>query len=80
MTRCFVTSVRSFLGIGVTSTICNIGNCNNVAVHPNGRIAIMQETDRLPRHTGVNDVIARSFSKLYANGSSQLRCRRESDT
>jgi len=69
----FKIAVRNYLGLPVTSTICNIGSCCNEPVHPNGEHAKHAQRLATVRHTRVNLAIGSVFRKQHASGACAYR-------
>jgi len=70
----FVTSVRLHLGLPVTPTHCNINQCANVPVIPNGEHQSFHARGQINRrHTAVKEVIHHFFQPLFTSGVSRYK-------
>ncbi len=69
----FKTSVRSFLGLPVTATHCNIGHCVRVPVAPNGDHSIHAHAALTKRHHRIRDALGHVFQRLFSSGQSDYR-------
>jgi len=69
----FVTFVRLHLGLPATPTHCNINQCANVPVIPNGERQFSTRGQINQRHTAVKEAIHHFFQPLFTSGVSRYK-------